>query len=898
MARPDLKTTLAAPPARMVETVPAARPEIATTLPADDQPLETLNQQVTAESAGRYLAKTGGELGRGGLGRVLLAVDSHLGREVAVKELLPTGELPSVVVTPGNSVAALARFVREARVTAQLEHPNIVPVYELGRRADGTFYYVMKRVRGRTLAHALAHCDGVRQRLHLLDHFLDVCQAIAYAHARGVVHRDLKPQNVMVGEFGETVVLDWGLAKVKGRADVRGGELARTLRSMDDSGAALTLDGSLVGTPAYMSPEQAQGRIDDVDERSDVWSIGAMLFELLAGAPPITGETAWEVIRKLRTDTPPRVTEVEPAAPPELASIVTRALQRDPAARYASAGELVEDLQAFMAGTRVGAHAYSHGERVGRAAWNARGFLRAAGAAALAAAAAAAVAWAVVGASRDDAQRAAAGAEARAAESRADALVARASAAEERGEHDAAVLLAAAAVEAGAGLDARSVLLEAWQEPSVAQEWVYRSVGGCRAPTWSADGTTVTCASRAGAVVLDAGSGRETARYARSLPGMTAVALAGADVVVVDGTGARRWDPAKDAAGERVPVEHAPSAVAFVGGVLVAASGDTLWACAKECVELPGKPRAWAAARDVRRVATAGEGALMIVDVDGGRVLARAEVPRDVVAVALSDNGELVATGDANGTLSWWTTSPLRREVALAAHAGAVQYVAISRDGRFVATAGRDRTLAVWGVESGRLAARIAPVAASSRPDYSPGGTLVVDDGGARVRAFTLVRARAVKPEKPPTAAPADAAGTCVAAAVSPTGDRACAAADGAVSVARRTSAVVKLGSLAGRALSLAFSLDGRRLASASNEELRLWDVDSGGALAVLRRRGAGATVLHFGEGGLTLDVLVGGDARRLSLAPLIREPRAVAAEVGATSGLAVTGTRAAWRAE
>ena len=163
---------------------------------------------------GRYSDIT--ELARGGIGRVILVNDEELGRQIALKELLPSNADES----SAQGSAKEARFLREARITGQLEHPSIVPVHELGYRPDGTPYYTMKLVRGRTLQTALQEADGLQGRLKLLPHVVDMCQAVAYAHSRGVVHRDIKPVNVMVGEFGETVLLDWGLAKVMGKEDI------------------------------------------------------------------------------------------------------------------------------------------------------------------------------------------------------------------------------------------------------------------------------------------------------------------------------------------------------------------------------------------------------------------------------------------------------------------------------------------------------------------------------------------------------------------------------------------------------------------------------------------------------------------------------------------------------
>jgi serine/threonine protein kinase len=260
-------------------------------------------EHLTLEHPGRYSIK--GEQGRGGIGRVLIAFDEHIGREIAVKELLPekgpSGTPPSDSPIRKTGAAA-ARFLREARITGQLEHPGIVPVYELGKRPDSSLYYTMKLVRGKTLAEKLHDCHSLRDRLQLLHHFLDLCQTIAYAHSRGVIHRDIKPQNVMVGEFGETVVLDWGLAKVKGQKDIRADAIERDLKLIKEAGAGETVAGKPIGTPAYMSPEQADGRIEEIDEQSDVWSLGAVLYEILTGKPPFEGVNAYEVMGKVLSD--------------------------------------------------------------------------------------------------------------------------------------------------------------------------------------------------------------------------------------------------------------------------------------------------------------------------------------------------------------------------------------------------------------------------------------------------------------------------------------------------------------------------------------------------------------------------------------------------------------------
>jgi len=324
-------------------------------------------EHLTQEHPGRYTLM--GEQGRGGIGRILIAFDQHIGREIAVKELLPD---PGCSGTPPSDSplrqtgAATARFLREARITGQLEHPGIVPVYELGKRPDGSVYYTMKLVRGKTLAEKLRECRSLNDRLYLLHHFLDLCQAIAYAHSLGVIHRDLKPANVMVGEFGETVVLDWGLAKVEDQKDLRADALERDLKLIKEAGAGETVSGKPIGTPAYMSPEQADGRVEDINEQSDVWCLGAILYELLTGSPPFTGHNAYEVMGKVLTDPVVPVKEVEPKAPAELSAISEKCLSKERGRRYLSAKELADDVARFLAGGLVGAFAYSIWRLLGR----------------------------------------------------------------------------------------------------------------------------------------------------------------------------------------------------------------------------------------------------------------------------------------------------------------------------------------------------------------------------------------------------------------------------------------------------------------------------------------------------------------------------------------------------
>ena len=331
----------------------APRAGCASTVPADPDPAPAVRPVAAAACAGdaadvgdlaaddpdRYEQVT--EHARGGLGRVVRAVDRRLGRTVAVKELLR------------HDASNEARFLREAMITARLEHPGIVPVHEAGRWPNGDPYYVMKLVEGRTLKELIAEATMLRSRLGLLAHVIAVADAVGYAHSQGVIHRDLKPSNVIVGEFGETIVVDWGLARDRKRDLPEPGDDVLTAAGSGIS----TVSGKVVGTPAYMSPEQARGGV--VDERADVYALGAVLYEVLAGSPPHADATPQAVLDRVIAGPPRPLAMVVPSVPVELATIVRKAMARDPDARYPNAIALAEDLRRFTTGQLVSAHSYS-----------------------------------------------------------------------------------------------------------------------------------------------------------------------------------------------------------------------------------------------------------------------------------------------------------------------------------------------------------------------------------------------------------------------------------------------------------------------------------------------------------------------------------------------------------
>jgi len=323
------------------------------------------------QSFGRYRLKD--IAGRGGMGVVLRVWDNDLKRHLAMKVCRSDGD-------EGHADAAansrsMGRFLEEAQVTGQLDHPGIVPVHELGLDDRGGVYFTMKLVRGHDLGHVyqqvLEGRDGWT-RTRTVGVLSKVCEAMAYAHHKGVIHRDLKPANVMVGDFGAVYVMDWGLARVMGTPDAKDSgspllEPSDPVRSdRRDFGSAspdspiLTEEGEVMGTPAYMSPEQAMGRLSEVGPQSDVYSMGAMLYHLLAGAMPyaesgdaVDNFAIWALARE---GAPQPLADVAPDAPPELVAICERAMARSLSERYETMWSLAEDLRAYLEGRVVQAY--------------------------------------------------------------------------------------------------------------------------------------------------------------------------------------------------------------------------------------------------------------------------------------------------------------------------------------------------------------------------------------------------------------------------------------------------------------------------------------------------------------------------------------------------------------
>jgi WD40 repeat protein len=655
------------------------------------------------------------EHARGGLGRILAVRDLRLGRVVAVKEIL------------SSSDTAYTRFVREAMITARLEHPAIVPVYDIGRWPSGEPFYSMKLISGRSLYEVIRATPSLAGRLALLPNVIAVADAIAYAHSQGVIHRDLKPANVLVGAFGETVVIDWGIAKDLREAAAGPGPGSGEVSSYADTlpgHGSLTVAGAVIGTVNYMPPEQASGGA--VDERSDVYALGAMLHEVLTGTPPYAG--AAEPVSAVLAGPPPPAEAQERAIPAELAAIVRKAMARRPGDRYPSARELAEDLRRFQTGRLVSVHVYSRRTLAKRWLRRYRALVAVAATALAILAVGGAVSVQRVVAQRDVAQR------------RANQLVLT----QARGliERDATRALAWLRTYPDDGEDqaGRRALAIGAASQGIARHVPPRDGFF----TFTADGRAWIGAQDGEHIDLhDAASGDRIGRWPHhgrvenivAVPdGHTLAVLDDSDtaITLLDlATGRARRLPGH-------PSSISELAAAPDGRWVASASPDGMIRLAPTG---PGEARLLSGhdgevtslvfSRNGRWLfSMAQEGAAArLWEIDGSvtRVLTGA---RDVVAGDVSADGALVAFAHRDGEVSLWSTATGEQVRSLGHHASAANAVAFSPDGRWIASVGDDGNLIVTSLAVGSQRT-LASRGALTGIAFSPDGALIASGGAA-----------------------------------------------------------------------------------------------------------------------------------------------------------------------
>jgi WD40 repeat protein/serine/threonine protein kinase len=709
---------------------------------------------------------------RGGLGEVSVARDDELGREVALKTMQDR-----VADDPDSR----ARFVREAEITGNLEHPGIVPVYGLGAGPDGRPFYAMRFIEGESLEHAILRfhaAEGPRrdpgerrmELLRLLARFCDVCNAIAYAHSRGILHRDLKPANVMLGAHGETLVVDWGLAKVLGRPEGQpppepGSTLAFVARLVESSSSSETIPGHPIGTPSFMSPEQADGRVEDLGPASDIYNLGATLYALLTGQAPFVGGAIGALLTKVRQGEflPPRAVASGPI-PRALEAICLKAMALRPEDRHASALALRDDIQRWLADEPVLAYRESLIERLLRWSRRHRTWVLAATTVLFGLLIVMSVATAVVDQARQRERFAREESDRLATSLELDkGLSLCEEGATARGMLRLAHALTIAPAEAR---DLRRTILTnlaAWRRPLSPLRAILSHEDAVRAVAISPDGRIV---ATAGDAVVEGEVGGEARLWEAARGRPLGAPLAHSDRVVAlafspDGRvlatasndrTARLWEvatrrPLGPPLKHRAPV----AALAFSpdSRTLVTAAGSTVhfWNASDGRAEdtwpeQPARVLSLAIRPDGRALLTGDEeGNARLWDLANGQLLGSPlSHPSAIHCLAFTPDGRTIATGDHNGIVRFWETATGQRLLARLAHRAAVYSLAIRSDGRTIVTGSEDNTARLWEVETGQpislpLEHRGSVLAVAMTPD---GRTFLTGSGDGSARLWDV----------------------------------------------------------------------------------------------------------------------------------------------------------------
>ncbi|SIO59279.1 WD40 repeat [Singulisphaera sp. GP187] len=742
----------------------------------DDDPLATVDQSQqtdvptdrskepidsSLQARGRYVLIRAHA--RGGLGEVFVARDKELGREVALKAIQER-----LADDPANR----ARFIREAEITGNLEHPGIVPIYGLGQSADGRPYYAMRFIEGETLAAAIdrfhlsgepIHAAGARSvaLLALLRRFNDVCNAIDYAHSRGILHRDLKPSNVMLGLHGETLVVDWGLAKFMGQDTAEppvAGETAALL--VTGSASDQTLPGATVGTPAFMSPEQAAGRIEDLGPTSDIYNLGATLYYLLTGLAPFDHAPAGILLAKVQRGDfrAPSAAALGPI-PSALEAICLKAMALHPKDRYGSARSIAEDIERWIADEPVLAQPESRLAGLARWSRRHRAWVRAAAAVLAGLLVVMSIATGVVHRAwvREQAVRIAS--EDLAASLDLDKGINLC----EQGTTGLGMLRLAHALAitpAGASDLRRTILsnLDAWHAPMIPLRQMFVHPDAVWSVALSPDGRTLLT----GSSVMTAGKLQGEARLWNAETGEpvgaslkhgsyvnNAVFSPDGKVILTASSDrtARLWDAATcRPLGPSLVHDGSVETVAFApdGRTFLTVTGRSVgfWDAA---TQRPLRPTLADQPAPVHPAIFSPDGSLVATGCEDGtarlwKTDTRAPLGAPLAhnsavnCLAFSPDGKVLATGDEDGNIQFWDTATQLRIRTQVAHRSEVYGLAFSPDGQVLASGGDDGTARFWEADTGQpLGLPMEHLGAVTAVAFTPDGRALTTGSGDAV---------------------------------------------------------------------------------------------------------------------------------------------------------------------